>query len=113
VIGSQTEAYETSVQLCAHRGNTEACAVEDRLHRSVSQSTDIFTNKSWRDCPSPLTIIVPCVTSSTMTSTDHSLPQTTVYCCLHVFFMFLKYSTAHVAALCVCLWERGISSRLT
>lgn len=86
-----TEAYETSAQLCAHRGKhycMSACAVltalKDWPHRSVitlSQSTGIFSNtqkswyytkKGWRDYPSPLTIIVSYVISSTMTSTDQS-----------------------------------------
>lgn len=81
-----TEAYETSAQLCAHRGNTMKIVLSKLLSKTdpidlwitLSQSSDIFSNKGWRDCPSPLTIIVPCVISSTMTSTDRSLPQTTV-----------------------------------
>lgn len=86
-----TEADETSAQLCAQRSSTTVCLPVPSqlpwktdpidLWITLSQSTGIFRNtkkswyyskKGWRDYPSPLTIIVSYVISSTITSTDQS-----------------------------------------
>ncbi len=79
--------------------------------RSVNHpQPDIFSKSweclGWRDYPSPLTITWLYVISSTKTNTDHRLPQTRVYCSLHV--SFYVYEIQHSSALCLPVAERNL-----
>ncbi len=112
MIGSQT-GHRGLWDLCpamrTQSKHYEAFAVLTALkfwpQRSVNHpQSDIFSKSweclGWRDYPSPLTITWLYVISSTMTSTDHSLPQR-VYCSLHVSFLCL-WNTARLRSVFAC-----------